>query len=64
MEPEYAQKMKRLRTAKGQTPEEAAEQIGIPLASYRLYESGKLVPRDEVKLQIADFYQVDVYHLF
>lgn len=64
MEPEYAQKIKSLRSARGLTPEEAAEQIGIPLRSYQLYEAGQIVPRDEVKLKIADFYQVSVYHLF
>ena len=40
--------------------EETAEKLGISAFSLRSYEAGERIPRDEIKLRIADLYNVDI----
>lgn len=44
--------------------EEIAYRMGISVTSVCLYESGKRMPRDEVKIKMADFYGLTVQELF
>lgn len=55
-------KLKQLRGAK--TQQEAAEGIGITKSALAMYERDERVPRDEVKIRIADYYGVSVMFLF
>lgn len=56
------EKLRKLRGAK--TQEEMARELGITKSSYAMYERDERVPRDEVKVRIADFWGVSVQELF
>ena len=55
-------KLRELRGSK--TQQEAAEGIGITKSALAMYERDERVPRDEVKVRIADYYGVSVLFLF
>lgn len=56
---------KRLRELRGhRSKEEIAYRMGISVTSVCLYETGKRMPRDEVKIKLADFYGLTVQELF
>lgn len=47
--------------------EEVAKAVGISLsaiAMYEMYENGERIPRDEIKIRLADYYQTTVQKLF
>lgn len=46
------------------TKEEIAYRMGISVTSVCLYESGKRMPKDDVKVKMADFYGLTVQELF
>lgn len=52
----------RLRGKKTQA--EVAEQVGIGQSTYAMYETGKRVPSDEVKIRIAKLYKRTVQSIF
>lgn len=55
----------RLREARGETPRAmVAEAVGITVSAISMYENGDRVPRDEVKVKLAKFYQRPVQELF
>lgn len=56
------EKLKELRGNK--TQQEAAIGIGITKSALAMYERDERVPRDEVKVRIADYYGVSVLFLF
>ena len=57
-----AQKLKELRGDKPR--EEVAVDLGISYSSVVAYELGERVPRDEVKIKIANYYGVPVEDIF
>lgn len=59
-----AEKLKRLRNNIGLSQEEVSKELGIRQNSLASYENGRRIPRDEIKLKIAEFYEVDVGWLF
>lgn len=46
------------------TREEVANALKIAVSTLAMYELGQRVPRDEIKLKIADYYGVDVQSIF
>ena len=46
------------------TQEQVAKALGISTSALAMYESGKRVPRDEVKLAIAEFYKSSIQEIF
>ena len=44
--------------------EEVAKAVGISLSAIAMYENGERVPRDEIKVRLADYYQTTVQKLF
>ena len=55
----------RLVAARGSVPQEAvAASIGISRSAMTMYETGKRIPRDEIKVRLADFYGKTVQELF
>lgn len=44
--------------------EEVANAIGVSISAISMYENGERIPRDEIKLKIADFYHESVQELF
>lgn len=55
-------KLKELRGRKSQ--QEAADGIGITKSALAMYERNERVPRDEIKVRIANYYGVSVMFLF
>jgi DNA-binding XRE family transcriptional regulator len=53
-----------LRKKKGVTQTEVAKALGIPTTTYNAYETGQNVPRDEVKLKIANYFNRTVQFIF
>lgn len=46
------------------TQEEVAKALGISLSSVGMYERGERVPRDEVKIAIAKYFDTTVQSIF
>ena len=56
---------KRLIEARGdKRREEVAAAVGISLSAIAMYETGERMPRDEIKVRLADFYGKTVQELF
>jgi len=56
---------KRLISLRGdKTQEEVAKAIGSSLSAIGMYERGERIPRDEVKLAIAKYYDTTVQAIF
>lgn len=54
-----------LRSLRGsRTQSEISDAIGITKSSWAMYERGERVPRDEVKIKIADFFGKSVQDIF
>lgn len=49
---------------KGETQEDVARAIGISLSAMAMYETGKRIPRDEIKVKLANHYNTTVEELF
>lgn len=63
MNPEkIARKLVELRGNK--TIKEVADANGISVSALSMYEAAKRIPRDEIKVRLADYYGVDVSSLF
>lgn len=57
-----AKKLIELRGAK--TQKEVAEAIGVSVSAIGMYETGVRIPRDEIKIKIANYYKVSVGDIF
>lgn len=44
--------------------EQVAADIGVSCSAIQMYENGQRIPRDKIKVKIADYYQVSVDELF
>lgn len=56
---------KKLRDLRGnKTLEEVANDIGISVSALTMYELGNRVPRDEIKIKLALYYQKTVGFIF
>ena len=56
---------KRLAQLRGnKSQEQVARELNISTSSIVKYENGERIPRDELKIQIANYYNVSVYDLF
>ncbi len=55
-------KLKALRGDK--TQQEVAEGIGITKSALAMYERDERIPRDEVKIRIAEYFGVSLLYLF
>ena len=56
---------KKLREARGQTPRAVVcEACGISISALMMYENGKRIPRDTIKLRLAKFYNKSIEELF
>lgn len=44
--------------------DEVAAAVGISLSALAMYELGERVPRDEVKVRLANYYGLSVQELF
>lgn len=56
--------LKDLRVRKGMTQQEIADAVGVSPSAWGMYESGERVPRDEIKISIANFFKKSVGFIF
>jgi putative transcriptional regulator len=55
----------KLQNLRGEKPRQiVADDLGIALSTLRMYENGERTPRDEIKIQIAQYYNVSVEDIF
>ena len=59
-----AERLKKLRNAKGETQAETAFACGVTPSAYAMYETGDRMPRDEVKVKIAQHFERSVAFIF
>lgn len=58
------EKLKNLRKRANETIAEAAESVGVSIASWSAYERGEKTPRDEIKMLISEHYATPVCDIF
>lgn len=58
----FGEKLKALRGEKSQ--DEIARDVGVSKSSWAMYERNERVPRDEVKIRIAEYFQKTVQEIF
>lgn len=46
------------------TQEKVAKDLGIATSTLGMYETEKRVPRDSIKLRIAEYYQKPIQYIF
>lgn len=56
--------LKGLREQKGESAEELSKALNISASAVAMYETGKRVPRDEIKIRIAEHFVVPVESIF
>ncbi|MEB3059209.1 helix-turn-helix transcriptional regulator [Parvimonas sp. D9] len=61
---EFSEKLKMLRLKKGLTQEELAKEIGVGVSAISMYEQGNRIPRDEIKIRLAKFFEESVEYIF
>lgn len=59
-----AKRLVELRESKNITRIQAAKDLDISKSTLQMYENGKRVPKDEIKLKIADYYDSNVQDIF
>lgn len=57
-------KLRQIRTERGETAENVAKSIGVSGSAIAMYEIGQRVPRDEIKIKIAEHYGMSVESIF
>ena len=53
-----------LRIQKGKTVTEAAKDLEISTSALSMYENGERIPRDNIKIRIATYYNKSVAAIF
>ncbi|PGO67367.1 helix-turn-helix transcriptional regulator [Bacillus cereus] len=48
----------------GRSREEVAKAVGISISTLQMYENGQRIPRDNIKIKLANFYGVTVQAIF
>lgn len=61
---EIGKKLRELRHSKGVQMATICDATGISLSALGMYECGKRIPRDEIKIKLAEFFGVSVDFLF
>ena len=59
---QIAKKLVELRGDRSQN--EVATAVGVSASAIAMYESGQRIPRDEIKIRIAEYYGVGVADIF
>lgn len=48
----------------GRSREEVAKAVGISISTLQMYENGQRIPRDDIKIKLANSYGVTVQTIF
>jgi DNA-binding XRE family transcriptional regulator len=59
---EIASKLVELRGSR--TQQEVADAIGVSVSAIGMYETGERVPKDDIKIRLANFYVVKITDIF
>ncbi len=59
-----SEKLLSLRKERGISREELAEAIGVSISAISMYENGERIPRDDIKIKIANYYKKSVGSIF
>ena len=43
---------------------EVAEAVGVSISALQMYENGERIPRDEIKIRLAEYYNQTVGSIF
>ncbi|MFO1444555.1 helix-turn-helix transcriptional regulator [Bacillus sp. Bva_UNVM-123] len=43
---------------------EVAKSLGISVSAIQMYEKGERIPKDEIKIKLANYYQMSVQEIF
>ena len=57
-----AQRLVELRGTKSR--ESVAKAVGVSVSAISMYENGERIPRDDVKIRFAEYYQKSVQEIF
>ncbi|WP_445505744.1 helix-turn-helix transcriptional regulator [Niallia sp. 03091] len=57
-----AKKLLDLRESKSR--EEVSNELGISISALQMYENGQRIPKDEIKIKIANYYKKSVQEIF
>lgn len=57
-------KLYSLRTNFGKSREEVAKDIGVSVSALQMYENGQRVPRDDIKIKLAEYFNTTVQEIF
>lgn len=55
---------KLIKARRDRTREEVAKAVGVSVSAMSMYETGARVPRDEIKIRLANYYNTTVQCLF
>lgn len=61
---QIGKRIKELRMQKKMTAEDLGKALGISSSAVNMYECGQRVPRDEIKITIAEFFGVSIESIF
>lgn len=61
---EVGKRLYSLRTNQKKTRKEVAETCGISVSALAMYEIGERIPRDEIKIRLANYYKVSIVSIF
>lgn len=61
---QIGKRIKELRTLRKMTAEDLGKAIGISSSAINMYECGQRVPRDEIKIMIAEYFGVSIESIF
>lgn len=57
-------KLYSLRTNFGKSREEVAKDIGISVSALQMYENGRRIPKDNIKIKLAEYFNATVQEIF
>lgn len=56
---------KRLIELRGsRTQQEIADAVNISVSAYSMYENGQRIPRDNIKIRLANYFKKPIYKIF
>lgn len=58
------ERLRGIRAERGETTETVAKSIGISTSAITMYETGQRIPRDEIKIKLAEYYGMPVEQIF
>ena len=61
---QIGQKIRTLREEKNETVEQLSNALEVSASAITMYETGKRIPRDEIKIRIAEHFGVPVESIF